>query len=127
MQHFEYKVVAAPRAAKKFKGVKGHPDRFARTIEEVIGEEAVNGWEYLRADTLPSDMKGGLMRKAAEVYQTLLIFRRVKPALAPKKPATIAEPIPEPKWEAPSLVAAADDDGDETPPPKRPSLGSATD
>ena len=122
MQKFEYKVVAAPRAAKKFKGVKTLPDRFARTVEELIAEEAVNGWEYYRADTLPADQKGGLMRKAAETYQTLLIFRREKPALGARKPSAVAEPIPEPKWEK-----QEEEQAEEAPTPRRPSLGAATD
>lgn len=118
MQKFEYKVVAAPRAAKKFKGVKSHADRFARTVEETIVEEAVNGWEYFRADTLPADQKGGLMRKGVETYHTLLIFRRAAPVLGAKKPPSIAEPILAPKWDEPEAAEDA---------PKRPSLGAATD
>jgi hypothetical protein len=123
MQKIEYKVVAAPRAAKKFKGVKTHADRFARTVEETIAEEAVNGWEYFRADTLPSDQKGGLLRKGTESYQTLLIFRRSAPILAAKKASPIADPIPAPKWDSPAdETAKAEEDA-----PKRPSLGAATD
>ena len=126
MQKFEYKIVAAPRAAKKFKGVRGHADRFARTVEAVITEQAVNGWDYFRADTLPSDQKSGILRKGAETYQTLLIFRRAAPVLGAKKASPIAEPIPEPKWEAPAIAAVASGE-DEPPSPKRPSLGAATD
>lgn len=129
MQKFEYKIVAAPRVAKKFKGVRGHADRFARTVEEVIGEEAVNGWEYFRADTLPSDQKGGILRKGAETYQTLLIFRRAAPVLGARKPSPIADPIPGPKWDEPKVATAP---AEATPakaeePSARPSLGAATD
>jgi hypothetical protein len=120
MNKFEYKVVAAPRLAKKFKGVRSPAERFARTVEEVIAAEAVSGWEYFRADTLPADQKGGLMRKGGETYHTLLIFRRSAPVLGAKKTPSISDPIPAPKWDAPAAEQADDA-------PKRPSLGAATD
>ncbi|MEM8789730.1 MAG: DUF4177 domain-containing protein [Pseudomonadota bacterium] len=73
---YEYKAVTAPRRAKRAKGARTPADRFARTLTETINAEAAEGWEYLRADTLPVDEKQGMLGKATEVFQSVLIFRR---------------------------------------------------
>ena len=73
---FEYKTICAPRKALKFKGVKGTEERYARTLTDVINTQAADGWEYLRAESLPVDEKIGLIGKTAERYFSLLVFRR---------------------------------------------------
>ncbi|MEM9642405.1 MAG: DUF4177 domain-containing protein [Pseudomonadota bacterium] len=77
MQRFEYKAVSAPRRAKRAKGARSASDRFARTLTELINLDAQEGWEYLRADTLPMDEKKSMLGAANETFQTVLIFRRV--------------------------------------------------
>ena len=79
MTRYEYKTVAAPRRERRFKGVKAGADGFARTIEDVLNEECVDGWEYLRAESLPCDSKGGLFSRGMEILHTVLIFRRALP------------------------------------------------
>ena len=76
MQMYEYKAVTAPRRAKRAKGARTTADRFARTLTEMINVEANEGWEYMRADTMPMDEKKGMLSSASEVFQTVLIFRR---------------------------------------------------
>lgn len=78
MQQFEYKAIAAPTRARRFKGVKGTADRFAMVISETMNDMAADGWEYLRSDSLPVQEKTGLLKGRIETYQTLLIFRRAK-------------------------------------------------
>ncbi len=80
MQLFEYKVVSAPRRAKRAKGARTTADRFARTLTDMINKEADGGWEYMRADTMPMDEKKGMLSSASEVFQTVLIFRRAQGA-----------------------------------------------
>ena len=100
MAKYEYRIVPSPRRAKRVKGARTSQDRFARTLTEVINAEAAEGWEYLRADTLPMDEKKGMLSSATEVYQTVLVFRR---SLAPQvtrlgetsRAATGAAPVPE--------------------------------
>ena len=94
MSHYEYRVVPSPRRAKRAKGAKTPQDRYARTLAEVINAEAAEGWEYLRADTLPVDEKKGMLSAATEVYQTVLIFRRATAAQVSK----VAEPRDEPTF-----------------------------
>ena len=90
---YEYKVVPAPLRGLKAKGLKTSEDRFANALQSAMNEMAADGWEYLRADTLPCEKREGLMSKTT-VYQNMLVFRRVKAAieaaaLAPK-PAVAA-------------------------------------
>jgi hypothetical protein len=97
MTQYEYRIVPSPRRAKKAKGARTPQDRFARTLTEAINAEAAEGWEYLRADTLPVDEKAGMLSAAKEVYQTVLVFRR-----AVEAPATrVAEPRQEPRAATP--------------------------
>jgi hypothetical protein len=83
MSNFEYKVIPAPISGKRGKGVKGADGRFANALSETINELAAEGWEYQRAESLPSSERTGIMRKRHESFQNVLVFRR----------ATDAEPI----------------------------------
>ena len=76
MANFEYKVIPAPTAGKKAKGIKGADGRFANALAEEINNLAKTGWEYLRSESLPSVERPGFMRKRREVYQNILVFRR---------------------------------------------------
>ena len=91
---YEYKVIPAPARGKKGKGLKTVEDRFAHALEEEINGLAAQGWEYVRADTLPCEQREGLMSKTT-VYQNMLVFRRAKTAGA-SAPAPVASPTPRP-------------------------------
>lgn len=75
MAEFEYKVVAAPRKTKSFRGVRSHEDQFAAVLAEMMNELAKDDWEYLRAESLPCEEKTGLTSRVVS-YQNMLIFRR---------------------------------------------------
>ncbi|QMU58099.1 MAG: DUF4177 domain-containing protein [Boseongicola sp.] len=104
MSSFEYQAVPAPVQAIKIKGVKSVDDRFARTISDVLNEMAADGWEFLRAETLPCEERKGL-KGTQKSFQNLLIFKReihgaaqaTTPAVAVDAVAEKAvEPAPEP-------------------------------
>ncbi|MEP3637926.1 MAG: DUF4177 domain-containing protein [Paracoccaceae bacterium] len=76
MTSYEYKVVPAPTKGQKAKGVKASEDRFALGIQTLMNDYASDGWEYLRADTLPSTERAGLTGSTTE-WRNLLVFRRV--------------------------------------------------
>jgi len=59
MGKYEYKVLPTPRRAKRAKGVKGEPARFAHALTEMMNVEAAEGWEYLKSETLPMEAKSG--------------------------------------------------------------------
>lgn len=94
MSYFDYKAVPAPRRARKSKGVKSASDLFALTITETINEHARQGWEYLRAERLPSEPAKGWFRKSVEQEETLLVFRRPRETLGPKI-AAVADAAPD--------------------------------
>ena len=101
---YEYKVVPAPMRGVKAPGVKTNEDRFALALETAINEAASEGWEYIRADTLPCEQRDGLISKTT-VYQNMLVFRRAKPASgAPKmKPQRQAPAAPSVTPPAPTV------------------------
>lgn len=76
MQRYEYKVIPAPQRGEKTRGLKKPVDRFANTLASVMNEMADDGWEYLRADTLPCEERSGLRGKTTK-FQNMLVFRRV--------------------------------------------------
>lgn len=92
MTKYEYRVVPAPVRATKVKGVKGTARRFAQTLEDLMNELGAEGWEYLRADTLPVEERHGLTSKTT-AFQNMLVFRRPQPEDAP--PLLIEAPTDE--------------------------------
>jgi hypothetical protein len=77
MTHYEYKVVPAPTRGQKAKGVKGPEARFAHRLEQDLNTIAADGWEFLRAETLPSEERSGLTSTQTH-YRSVLVFRRAR-------------------------------------------------
>ncbi len=75
MPRYEYKVIPAPSKGQKAKGVKTPEGRFALSVETVLNEMGAEGWEYLRAELLPSDERSGLTGSATN-WRNVLVFRR---------------------------------------------------
>ena len=75
MQHFEYQVVPAPKKGEKAKGAKTAADKFAVALTNLMNKMGSDGWEYIRADTLPCDERVGLTGSKT-VFQNMLVFRR---------------------------------------------------
>lgn len=94
MQQFEYKVVPAPRKGEKQRGLKTTSDRFAQTLTQLMNDLGREGWEYIRADTLPCEERVGFTGKTT-TFQNLLVFRRLREpeaTAATPQPALVAEP-----------------------------------
>lgn len=123
MPRYEYKVVPAPARGTKLRGLKTPADRFAHALAEAMNTLGRDGWEYLRAESLPCEDRVGLLSKTQTTTQHVLVFRRVLPdpaAAAPSAAAPVPAPVPrvpaaEPA-EAPHAPPAAD------PPRPAPSL-----
>ncbi len=75
MPLYEYKVIPAPRKGERARGVRSAEARLARTLQAVMNEQADEGWEYLRSDTMPCEQRKGMIGRTT-VEQTMLIFRR---------------------------------------------------
>lgn len=77
MQAYEYLALPAPRRGQKVKGFKTPAERYAHELTTLMNELSDEGWEYWRAECLPSEERKGLMSTAV-VEHHLLIFRRPK-------------------------------------------------
>jgi hypothetical protein len=102
MQVYEYKVIPAPRRGEKAKGARSVAEKFGVALANAMNAQAREGWEYLRADTLPCDERVGLTGSATH-FQHMLVFRRAiaQPATLPLAAAAAAAP-------ATASVAAAE-------------------
>ena len=77
MPRYEYKVVPAPSRGIKAKGLKTAEARFSHAIEALMNQMAGEGWEYQRAETLPSVERAGLASTTTE-WRNVLVFRRLR-------------------------------------------------
>lgn len=111
MSNYEYRVVAAPRKGKSGKGVKGGPAKFANAISGLMNEMAQDGWEYLRADTLPCEERQGLTSKTVK-YHSMLVFRRglADEAEPDEEPLALEHHEPEPEAEPEAAVETSSDE-----------------
>jgi hypothetical protein len=76
MQRYEFKVIPAPRRGEKAREAKTTEDRFALALSSLMNSLGREGWDYIRADTLPCDERSGLTGTKT-TFQTVLVFRRL--------------------------------------------------
>ncbi|MEO0378654.1 MAG: DUF4177 domain-containing protein [Pseudomonadota bacterium] len=103
MPAYEYKVVPAPTKGVKAPGVKTAEARFSHTIETLMNTLSAEGWEYQRAETLPSLERAGLTGTTTE-WRNVLVFRRPRADAAESFAPELLPPpetTPEPKFETP--------------------------
>lgn len=103
MQRYEYRVIPAPRRGEKARGLKTTEDRFAFALTQVMNTLGAEGWDYVRADTLPCDERAGLTGSKTS-YQNMLVFRRPLSEQAVSLPA---EAVEVPALAAPPAQGAA--------------------
>lgn len=85
---YEYTVIPAPIRADKA-AAKSGAERFALTLTAAINDMAAQGWDYIRAETLPAEERSGLSGRTT-TYHNLLVFRRERRP----QPVTTAIPAP---------------------------------
>ncbi len=111
---YEYTVIPAPARGEKAKGARSGIERFAATLTDLMNDMARDGWDYVRAETLPAEERSGLTSRTT-VYHNLLIFRRalnqpevLQAVVQQPQPATPAcEPEPEPHQPEPEALTPA--------------------
>ena len=81
MQRFEFKVIPAPKRGEKARGVKTTEDRFALALTNLMNQMGAEGWDYVRADSLPCEERSGFT-STKTTFQNMLVFRRVIPGSA---------------------------------------------
>lgn len=103
MPRYEYKVVPAPTKGRKGKGVRGAEARFSFALQYLMNDMGAQGWEYQRAETLPSTERAGLSGTTTE-WRNILIFRKIV-----DEDLTVFQPelLPAPHPEAPPDVIVA--------------------
>ncbi|MFC3615560.1 DUF4177 domain-containing protein [Lutimaribacter marinistellae] len=107
MIRYEYKVVPAPTKGTKAKTVKTPEGRFALTVEQLLNEMGAAGWEFQRAELLPSDERSGLTGSVVN-WRNVLVFRRpqdveaAQPIASEDEPAVPA-PAPDPAQDRPAI------------------------
>ena len=99
---FEYTVIPAPSRGEKAKDAKTATDRYALAVAKELNRMAKDGWEYIRADVLPSEERSGLTGRTT-VYHNLLVFRR-EMTIAP-----VAQIEKKPQPEYPAAASPAQD------------------
>lgn len=87
MHMYEYKVIPAPQKGVKARGIKGTRERFANALQTIMNEQGLDGWQYLRTDTLPCDERQGLTRRST-VFQNMLVFCRPLDSVGASAPGT---------------------------------------
>lgn len=75
MTAYEYTVLPAPERGEKAKGAKTPAERFSLALTEELNRMGAEGWEYIRAETLPTEERSGLTSRTT-VYHNVLVFRR---------------------------------------------------
>jgi len=145
MSNFEYKTVALPRSVnKRRRRRQSEADLVAEQLGRVLNEEAVDGWEYVRAETLTTPGQRGLLKQPNPAAYVVLIFKRSRATAltrhektpdemrASNPPTAPLTPIQDPReadvkigTTSVQLVSNSETAGSVT--PMRPPLGSAQD
>ncbi|MCX8507314.1 MAG: DUF4177 domain-containing protein [Rhodobacteraceae bacterium] len=111
MQRYEYKVIPAPVRGEKTRGAKTTEERFALAMTSLINAQARDGWDYCRAETLPSEERAGFTKRRI-VHVNVLVFKRAleeKPAstlVLGSAEARAPKIVPIPEGAAPKLGPA---------------------
>ena len=120
MSTYQYRVVPAPTKGLKAKGIKGLEARFSITIEDLMNEMGAQGWEYQRAETLPSVERSGLTGSTTE-WRNVLVFRKPRDSatavLSPQPSVAPIVPIDDAVDDTPEAVASEAPNAAENPHP----------
>lgn len=103
MADYEYTVIPAPMRGEKVRGARTPSERFAPALAAALNGMAAQGWEYVRAETLPSEERSGLTSRTT-VWHNLLVFRRPVASAA-------ARPLATGEADAPAADRLAEADG----------------
>lgn len=133
MSYYDYKIVPAPKKAKKVKGVSGVADLFALTLNDAINEIARQGWEYYGSEQLSIQTPGGWFSRSKTEEHTVLVFRKPREHLSPRiateaaraEASAVPRAVETPRREPSLGASAAELAGERAAETYRPSLGPA--
>lgn len=110
MADYEYTVIPAPMRGEKVRGARTPSERFAPALAAALNGMAAQGWEYVRAETLPSEERSGLTSRTT-VWHNLLVFRRPVASAGAEAAAAAARPPATGEADAPAADRLAEADG----------------
>lgn len=110
MADYEYTVIPAPMRGEKVRGARTPSERFAPALAAALNGMAAQGWEYVRAETLPSEERSGLTSRTT-VWHNLLVFRRPVASAGSGAAAAAAGPSATGEADAPAADRLAEADG----------------
>ncbi len=86
----EYKVVAPPRRAVRFKDLGKGEDAFHRTLAETLTALGMEGWSYVGVERLPQVRRSWLFWTRQDTVEVMIFSRAVRPILRaePEAPRT---------------------------------------
>ena len=127
MHRCEYKTVPLPvplRVQKK--GRRSHGDLVAEAMDEILNAQALEGWEFVRSETVRTQRKAGVFGKLQIIDSVLLVFTRPAEAVSamiaeaqaqhrPAEPNPAATPTPAPQ-QAPAAAGSPQHDPFAMPP-----------
>jgi hypothetical protein len=90
MSAYVYKCLPAPRRVKKTREHRTPADAFSAAMQAVLNAEAAEGWEYVRTDLAPMEVRQGLFGGVTETHQAVLVFRKAASTRSQAMPASMA-------------------------------------
>ncbi len=97
MAVYEFKVVPAPDQSRRIKGLKRGDDSFSLTISGLMNELGQDGWDYVRAETLPHRRRGWMLRRPVQQRHILVFRRRLRGMTDPAAETAEQPPITSPR------------------------------
>ena len=79
MTRYEFKVLPAPRRAKRLKGLTRGDNRFCATITEFLNENSLEGWEFIGFETMPLEQRRFLFLTYFSECACLIFRREIEP------------------------------------------------
>lgn len=117
MANYEYKTVALPRSVdKRRRRRQTEADLVAEQLGKTLNDESVDGWEYVRAETLTTPGQRTLMKQGTPAAYVVLIFKREREVAWKRKAGASnqarqeprSEPVPPTPPVTPTAAAPAD-------------------
>lgn len=91
MTKYEFRAVPCPQRAQRNRRLAKGTDAFSDTLTAAINELSVEGWDYIRTDTIEVK-KSGLLSRAQE--RSFLVFRReVRPLIEPRPVSNLGQDV----------------------------------
>lgn len=122
MSSYEYKTVALSRTVEgKRRRRQSEADLVAEQLGRTLNEEAVDGWEYLRAETLTTPGRKGMFQKGLPAAYVVLIFRRLRSLAWDRPEESLKRSVSNESARAAEPAPARHS----TPPPREPEMAAA--